>query len=94
MAIPNPLGLPEVNHKDGCKTHCQADNLEWRSVLGNHRHAVKMGLYTGGVDKHQGKWRAIYSPEPNKPKFLGYFPTKRQAQAARKTAIEALPDIL
>lgn len=27
--IPNPLNLPEVNHKDEDITNCQVENLEW-----------------------------------------------------------------
>lgn len=91
--IPNPLGLPEVNHKDACKTNCRADNLEWRSSLGNHIHAVKLGLFGSGVDKHQGRWRAQYSPEPNKRKLIGYFDTKAKAMRARKQVVDTLPDI-
>ena len=29
--VPNPQGLPEVNHIDGDMTNCRADNLEWVS---------------------------------------------------------------
>lgn len=34
--IPNPAGLPCVNHKDEMKTHNFADNLEWCSVTYNN----------------------------------------------------------
>lgn len=42
--IPNPLNLPQVNHKDGNKLNCSLDNLEWVSVQENVIHAYKNGL--------------------------------------------------
>ena len=41
--IPNPLGLPEVNHKDSDRTNNHVSNLEWVSSSGNSIHAVKAG---------------------------------------------------
>jgi HNH endonuclease len=39
--IPNPLNLPEVNHKNCIKTDCKAGNLEWSTHAGNMAHAAK-----------------------------------------------------
>lgn len=46
---PNPDLLPEVNHKDGVKANCCADNLEWCTGQHNKRHAVTNGLNTQAV---------------------------------------------
>lgn len=42
--LPNPNGLPHVNHIDGNKLNNALENLEWVSVLGNTLHAIGMGL--------------------------------------------------
>lgn len=94
--VPNPLNLPQVNHKDGIKTHCEATNLEWRTCLGNHRHALKLGLAGDSLyfDKRRNAWAVKYSPEPYTVKYIGSFPTKREALAARRAAVKALPEVL
>lgn len=45
--IPNPLNLPEVNHKDGNKLNNHIDNLEWCTHKENTQHAYDIGLNTG-----------------------------------------------
>ena len=42
--LPNPEGLPCINHKDGNKKNYRLENLEWCSREANMRHAVHTGL--------------------------------------------------
>lgn len=42
--IPNPLGLPIVNHKNGIKTQDNVYNLEWCNQSFNLKHAYRTGL--------------------------------------------------
>jgi len=49
--IPNPLNLPQVNHKDGIKTNCKSINLEWCTSKHNTEHAYNTGLNPTG-EKH------------------------------------------
>lgn len=44
---PNPLGLPESNHRDGNKQNNRPDNLEWADRSSQELHAQKNGLKTG-----------------------------------------------
>lgn len=42
--IPNPDGLPEVNHKDSNKLNNTVDNLEWVTRSENGKHSYRSGL--------------------------------------------------
>jgi hypothetical protein len=53
--IENPDDLETVNHKDGIKQNNAAENLEWKSVKENHRHAFKIGLHSIGENRKAGR---------------------------------------
>lgn len=42
--IPNPLGLPTVNHINGIKSDNRAENLEWASASDQMQHAYRLKL--------------------------------------------------
>ena len=42
--IPNPIGLPQVNHIDGNRHNNTAENLEWVTARTNMLHAYNIGL--------------------------------------------------
>lgn len=96
--IPNPLGLPEVNHK-GLKSDCRVNRLEWRSHKGNMLDAAQREL-TGNagvslnpkLGSHK-KWRARYNALGQSGKFIGYFVTKKEARTARRAMVAKLPRI-
>lgn len=59
--IPNPSGLPEVNHIDSDRSNNRAENLEWVSPSGNRKH----GYAFGNIEPPQGadQWSAKLNPD-------------------------------
>jgi hypothetical protein len=72
--VANPGALPEVNHEDGNKANCRADNLGWMSSQDNHEHAVDVGL--------NAQARPVVDPATG----VRYPSIARAAREARKSA--------
>lgn len=60
--IPNPLNLPEVNHKREPKTNNRVTNLEWSSSEDNMAHAVRNGLRARGDELPMTKLKPVQIP--------------------------------
>lgn len=50
--VPNPSGLPDVNHLDGDKSNNAWTNLTWCTPAENNLHAVETGLWTPDKNRH------------------------------------------
>ena len=92
--LPNPKGLPEVNHL-GPKSDCRATQLEWTDKRGNTIHAVKTGRVPHNGDgvtfiKKTGRWRARWRPAPCIREHIGVFDTYKEAKAARDAKVATL----
>jgi hypothetical protein len=91
--IPNPLNLPEVNHKDGNKRNNNVENLEWSSSIDNMLHyrqqVSKSGIVGVSWFERDKKWRARIVR--NSIKYhLGSFETIEMASKAIKNKLAEL----
>lgn len=53
--LPNPENKPVVNHKDGCTTNNNLNNIEWATLSENVQHAIWNGLLKTGTDSFWSK---------------------------------------
>ena len=51
--LPNPSGLPCVNHKDGDPKNNRVNNLEWVDYHENMQHAASQGRISGPYGKQR-----------------------------------------
>lgn len=82
--IPNPYGLPFVNHKDECKSNNRADNLEWcdRKYNVNYGTAIERRTEKQRNDPNQSKRVYQYAKSGS---FVRSYPSLHEA--ARQTGI-------
>lgn len=86
--IPNPLGLPEVDHENGKRGQNQKANLRWATRSVNLRNRTQAVGASGivGVRYREGKlnpWQAYGTCRQGRFKSLGHFSTAEGAIAAR-----------
>jgi hypothetical protein len=88
--IPNPLNLPQVNHKDLDKKNCTVDNLEWVTAQQNHQHALAYGLWS---KPHKTGKRVYQNPNTGnwvviiQGKNYGTYKTKIEAESVRDVVL-------
>lgn len=61
--LENPLGLPEVNHKDSNTRNSRLDNLEWVTSDENQMHALEAGVKTKGEKASNSKITEVSARE-------------------------------
>lgn len=55
--IPNPLNLPQVNHKNGNRLNDDISNLEWMSVSDNQKHKIALQKEKGTYKTPKGQMK-------------------------------------
>lgn len=91
--IPNPLNLPEVDHRFGTNDDNRATQLRWATVSLNRSNKHRTSSASGVVGvcyrpEKKNPWQA-YCTQGGRMKSLGHFPTKHEATQAREQHVRA-----
>lgn len=91
--VPNPEGKPFVNHIDGNKQNCLANNLEWCSQSENAKHARENDLQPKGLSTYKGKFTGEQRTEIKLLWDSGEF-TRRELAARFGVSHTCINDII
>jgi hypothetical protein len=84
--IPNPLNLPEVNHRNGRKDQNEASNLEWTTHRGNMIHGFSSGLVPP-IIHYKGEKCASAKLTLKEVEEIRLLPKQGQASIAKKYGV-------
>ena len=93
--IPNPLGLPEVNHKDLNRKNNEATNLEWCTHLDNVRYSQVRGRYKGRTGEKNPNYNnhVLHERYANDPELAKRVLARKGKQNGRCIPVKiAMPD--
>lgn len=93
--VPNPLNLPQVNHKFGITWDNRASELEWMTKSQNIQHAFDTGLKIGLRGEKNGNSKLTQRQvDEIRAKYIPYIYTKKMLAKEYKINIRNIAHIL